>query len=177
MQRATRRCFKRNINNIVKKKDLEKRLRSAGCYLKREGSAHSVWINPKTGEQETVPRHNEKRVTIPLNVSVIDFFWFRMVQNFAGNISIILWNQEEIIMQTKLTLRMEKQLIELAEEYASERGKSVSQLVADYFALLNKAVETKKEELSPIAGSLKGSLRGVQVNESDYKRHLEEKYL
>jgi len=43
----------------VKKKDLEKRLRSAGCYLKREGFAHSPWINPKTGEQETIPRHNE----------------------------------------------------------------------------------------------------------------------
>ncbi|MCB2262902.1 MAG: DUF6364 family protein [Candidatus Thiosymbion ectosymbiont of Robbea hypermnestra] len=80
-------------------------------------------------------------------------------------------------MQTELTLRLEKQLVELAEEYASKRGKSVSQMVADYFALLNEAVETKKEELSPIARSLKGSLRGIQVTESDYKRHLEEKYL
>jgi len=65
----------------------------------------------------------------------------------------------------------------LAEEYASSRGRSVSQMVADYFALLNETVEIRKEELSPIAGSLKGSLRGIQVNESDYKKHLEKKYL
>ncbi|MEY2976440.1 MAG: type II toxin-antitoxin system HicA family toxin [Prochlorotrichaceae cyanobacterium] len=43
----------------MKRKDLEKRLRMAGCYLKREGSAHSLWINPNTGIVETVPRHSE----------------------------------------------------------------------------------------------------------------------
>ena len=34
-------------------------LRLAGCYLKREGNAHSLWINPKTGVVEAVPRHTE----------------------------------------------------------------------------------------------------------------------
>lgn len=43
----------------MKRKDLERRLRIAGCYLKREGSSHSIWINPKNGTIETVPRHNE----------------------------------------------------------------------------------------------------------------------
>ena len=43
----------------MKRKDLEKRLRMAGCYLKREGRAHSLWINPNTGIVETVPRHSE----------------------------------------------------------------------------------------------------------------------
>ena len=38
-------------------RDLERRLRIAGCYLKREGSSHSLWINPKTGVTEAVPRH------------------------------------------------------------------------------------------------------------------------
>ena len=31
----------------MKRKDLERRLRIAGCYLKREGSSHSLWINRK----------------------------------------------------------------------------------------------------------------------------------
>ncbi|MBN1129533.1 MAG: hypothetical protein JXA71_11130 [Chitinispirillaceae bacterium] len=31
----------------------------AGCYLKHEGAAHSLWINPKTGSIEAVPRHTE----------------------------------------------------------------------------------------------------------------------
>lgn len=43
----------------MKRKTLEKKLRIAGCYLKREGKAHSLWINPKTGVVEAVPRHTE----------------------------------------------------------------------------------------------------------------------
>ena len=33
----------------MKRKELERRLRIAGCYLKREGGLHSLWINPKNG--------------------------------------------------------------------------------------------------------------------------------
>jgi len=43
----------------MKRRQLEKRLRIAGCFLKREGSSHSLWINPKTGIIEAVPRHTE----------------------------------------------------------------------------------------------------------------------
>jgi len=44
----------------MKRKDLERKLRIAGCYLKREGSSDSLWINPKTnGIIEAVPRHSE----------------------------------------------------------------------------------------------------------------------
>jgi len=43
----------------MKRKQLEKRLRIAGCFLKREGSSHSLWINPKTGVIEAIPRHNQ----------------------------------------------------------------------------------------------------------------------
>lgn len=80
-------------------------------------------------------------------------------------------------MQTKLTLRLEKQLVELAKEYASAQGKSVSKMVADYFMLLNKTQDTQSDELAPIAQSLKGSLGKTQIDESDYKEYLEKKYL
>jgi len=43
----------------MKRRALERRLRIAGCYLKREGSSHSLWINPKNGVIEAVPRHTE----------------------------------------------------------------------------------------------------------------------
>ncbi|RMH36794.1 MAG: type II toxin-antitoxin system HicA family toxin [Nitrospirae bacterium] len=43
----------------MKRRDVERKLRIAGCYLKREGKSHSLWINPKTGVIESVPRHNE----------------------------------------------------------------------------------------------------------------------
>jgi len=43
----------------MKRREIERRLRIAGCYLKREGGSHSLWINPKNGAIEAVPRHNE----------------------------------------------------------------------------------------------------------------------
>lgn len=43
----------------MKRRNLERKLRIAGCYLKREGGSHSLWINPKNGVIEAVPRHKE----------------------------------------------------------------------------------------------------------------------
>ncbi len=43
----------------MKRRDLERRLRIAGCYLKREGGSHSLWVNPKNGIIEAIPRHKE----------------------------------------------------------------------------------------------------------------------
>ena len=43
----------------MKRRDLERCLRIAGCYLKREGTSHAIWINPKTGVIEAIPRHAE----------------------------------------------------------------------------------------------------------------------
>ncbi len=43
----------------MKLRDLERKLRIAGCYLKREGGSHSLWVNPKNGVIEAIPRHKE----------------------------------------------------------------------------------------------------------------------
>jgi hypothetical protein len=43
----------------MKRGDLIRHLKEFGCILKREGAGHSLWINPKTGEMEAIPRHNE----------------------------------------------------------------------------------------------------------------------
>ena len=43
----------------MKRRELERKLRIAGCYLKREGSSNSLWINPKNGVVEAIPRHKE----------------------------------------------------------------------------------------------------------------------
>ena len=43
----------------MKRRDLEKRLRLAGCFMKREGKSHSLWINLKTGVIEAIPRHTD----------------------------------------------------------------------------------------------------------------------
>ena len=43
----------------MKRSSLLRHLRRHGCYLKREGRAHSLWCNPVTGAVVAVPRHNE----------------------------------------------------------------------------------------------------------------------
>ena len=80
-------------------------------------------------------------------------------------------------MNTKLTLRMEEKLIDKAKSYAKRSGKSVSQLVADFFSVLETTHKGKTDELSPKVRSLKGVLKGSSVTGKGYKKHLEEKYL
>jgi mRNA interferase HicA len=43
----------------MKRESLLRYLRRHGCYLKREGRAHSLWYNPQTGQIEAVLRHME----------------------------------------------------------------------------------------------------------------------
>lgn len=80
-------------------------------------------------------------------------------------------------MQTKLTLRLEDQLIEQAKSYASRAGKSVSQIVAEYFKLLTADKVKQISPSTPITQSLRGLLRESKFDEKDYKKHLEEKHL
>jgi hypothetical protein len=83
-------------------------------------------------------------------------------------------------MAAKLTLRIDEGLIERAKSYSKETGKSVSQLVADYLALLPERSGRPRPaavRLAPITRSLRGLLRGTGLDEQDYRRHLEDKYL
>ncbi|WP_067514991.1 DUF6364 family protein [Endozoicomonas ascidiicola] len=78
----------------------------------------------------------------------------------------------------KLTLRMEPDQVERAKSYAAHHGKSLSQLVADYFDSLTTA-EASEEPLPPLTQKLKGALRSANANmdDNDYKKYLEDKYL
>jgi hypothetical protein len=78
-------------------------------------------------------------------------------------------------MQSKLTLRMDDQLIYRAKKIAAKKGKSVSQMVSDYVAGLEEN-NFDKTELTPLVKSLKGVLRDKKVDRGDYFRYLEEKY-
>jgi len=79
-------------------------------------------------------------------------------------------------MQTKLTLRLEEQLIEQAKTYAAEAGKSVSQIVAEYFKLLTTQKVKVPHPSTPITQSLRGLLRKSKLDEKDYKKYLEKKH-
>ncbi|HMP76920.1 MAG TPA: DUF6364 family protein [Kiritimatiellia bacterium] len=80
-------------------------------------------------------------------------------------------------MNTKLTLRLDNRLIERAKGEAEKRGKSVSQMVGEFFGSLGPASQRGPAEYPPITSSLLGALRDKPHAENDYKRHLREKYL
>ncbi len=80
-------------------------------------------------------------------------------------------------MQTKLTLRLEDELIEKAKILAKKRGKSVSKLVAEYFNYITSKELKSETDLPPIVKSLFGSLANSNVNETEYKKYIEDKYL
>jgi len=78
-------------------------------------------------------------------------------------------------MKTKLTLRMDDRLVNRAKQAAEKRGKSVSQMVSEFFDSLDKSVR-RAPDLPPITSALLGSLRGKSVSKEDYRRHLRQKY-
>lgn len=76
-------------------------------------------------------------------------------------------------MNTKLTLTIERQVIEIAKEYAKEKGQSLSELVENYF----KLITVNRKELKPVDLSHKvQKLRGIiKVDKNaDYKQILTE---
>ena len=43
----------------MKQRDFIRELVKAGCYLKRRGSNHDIYANPKNGKKAPIPRHSE----------------------------------------------------------------------------------------------------------------------
>ena len=77
-------------------------------------------------------------------------------------------------MQSKLTLRLDDRLIRRAKRMANRKGKSVSQMVSDYFSSLESPKESN--EFSPITKSMLGSLKGKKISDKDYYRYLKKKH-
>jgi len=76
-------------------------------------------------------------------------------------------------MNTKLTLTIEKEVIEIAKEYAKEKGHSLSELVENYFKLIT--VNRRKIKPKQLSDKVK-KLRGIiSTNENfNYKQTLTE---
>jgi hemerythrin-like domain-containing protein len=79
-------------------------------------------------------------------------------------------------MHRKLTLRLDEVLIQKVKRFSKKSGKSVSQMVADYFSLIEQEIDPDRKEITPRVRSLFGALAGSKVSENDYKRHLEAKH-
>ena len=76
-------------------------------------------------------------------------------------------------MNTKLTLTIEKEVIEIAKEYAKEKGQSLSEMVENYFKFVTgKRMKIKEKQLSPNVRKLRGIIK-TDAN-FDYKQILTE---
>jgi hypothetical protein len=79
-------------------------------------------------------------------------------------------------MNTKLTLRLDDALIIQAKQYARAEGKSISQIVADYFKAIRRPQGKKEPRIGPITSKLAGCMKDSGIGEEDYKKHLERKF-
>ena len=79
-------------------------------------------------------------------------------------------------MQTKLTLRLDQDLIQRAKSHSRRSGKSLSALVADFFTLLSEDRPAGEPPLPPRVRSLIGAFKGSTATKEDYRKHLVEKY-
>lgn len=78
-------------------------------------------------------------------------------------------------MKTKLTLRLYDKIIRRAKAHARKSGKSVSQIVSEYFEALGEGARSD-EGLPPTTRSLLGSLAGAEVDKKQYQQYLEMKF-
>lgn len=81
-------------------------------------------------------------------------------------------------MNTKLTLNLNKTVIEQAKNYAKNNSTSLSKLIENYLGSLTKPEKKAKPKVSTLVESLTGVI--PDKNNSDYKsryrNYLSEKY-
>jgi hypothetical protein len=80
-------------------------------------------------------------------------------------------------MTTKLTLTVEKSVIEKAKIYAQNTGRSLSQIIENYLSTITE--EVNKEELSPKLKKIVGAVtlpKGFNDDE-ELRSNLEDKHL
>lgn len=79
-------------------------------------------------------------------------------------------------MDTKLTLKLDKSIIDRAKEYAKGKNISLSKMIENYLqALTNK--QGKEIEISPLVESLIGVISPQEADyKKDYTKYLSEKY-
>jgi len=80
-------------------------------------------------------------------------------------------------MHTKLTLSLDKDVIERAKQYAHRRQRSLSGLVESYLRQVTRT-DLDTREVTPLVAELSGVIPvvAVEVHRDDYADYLAEKY-
>lgn len=86
---------------------------------------------------------------------------------YRENFTRIFTNKYTRVMVTKLTLTIDKKIIETAKKHAKKNGKSLSAMVENYLKTLNSK-ERSSDNLSPTIESLMGIAKvGSDFNEKE----------
>ena len=81
-------------------------------------------------------------------------------------------------MTNKLTLKLDKNIIEQAKLYAKLKDTSLSELVENYFTVLTNEIQAENTDCAPLTQELLGVIEGnenIHLNEQ-YTDYLIEKY-
>jgi hypothetical protein len=81
-------------------------------------------------------------------------------------------------METKLTLRLQKSVIDQAKKYSRDHDTSLSKLIENYLSAITHE-PASIEKISPFVQSLSGvvQLSEIEDPEGKYEEHINEKYL
>jgi hypothetical protein len=90
----------------------------------------------------------------------------------AVHIDAIMYGRRAIMQETKLTVRVPRDLLENIKRYAAQNNTTLTDLIEAY---LRHIPAQEPLDNAPIVRRLSGTLSQV-VSVQDYKKHLEEKY-
>ncbi len=81
-------------------------------------------------------------------------------------------------MDTKLTLKLDKQVIIKAKRFAQKKKISLSQVIESYLEKITESSQTPQDEITPLVKSLTGCIILTKKLDSKkmYKDHLTKKY-
>ena len=77
------------------------------------------------------------------------------------------------MQETKLTIRVPRELLENAKRYARKQNTTVTTLISEYLRRMPTSIDVLQE--APIVKRLSGTL-SKNVSVVDHKKHLEAKY-
>ncbi|CAM3960925.1 DUF6364 domain-containing protein [Flavobacterium antarcticum] len=78
-------------------------------------------------------------------------------------------------MNTKLTLNLNKEIIEEAKTYAKSQSVSLSKLIENYLNSLTRNSKSKST-VSPLVESLTGIIPSEYDEKNDYRDYIDQKY-
>jgi replicative DNA helicase len=78
-------------------------------------------------------------------------------------------------MEVKLTLKLDKSIIQSAKAYAEKHNRSLSRIVEDYFKIITSDAKPKRH-YSPLVEELSGVISEQDLANLDYVTYLEGKY-